>query len=203
MKEALLEFVVQYGYFAIYGTLALGLIGLPLPDETLLVFVGSLTSYGHLTFYITVLAAFAGKLTGMIIGYFIGKKFGKPFLTRYGKWLYLNPARMEKSERWFRRYGEWAVGFGYFIPGVRHITCYLAAINNMSLWRYIMVASLGALVWCTTFVTLGHFIGDNWESTISIIDKYTGKSIAAAILVSSAILMAVIIYKRWWVIGKK
>jgi membrane protein DedA with SNARE-associated domain len=193
LKELLIGLIEQYGYAALFGLLALGLAGLPVPDETLMTFVGSLTSFGHMSYVPAVIVAFAGSMTGMLISYFLGKKVGKPFLYRYGKWFYVTPARLEKAEYWFQKYGVWTVSFGYFIPGFRHFTCYLAGITGISFWRYVLFAGSGALVWCMTFITLGYFIGENWEKIMYIAHQYLG--VTAIILIGVFIVASYLVYR--------
>ncbi len=76
--ENLQEFVTQYGYIAIFLLLSLGIIGLPIPDEVLMTFVGYLCSQGVLTYIFAVAVAFSGAMFGMLFSYFIGKKVASP-----------------------------------------------------------------------------------------------------------------------------
>ncbi|SEB75101.1 DedA family protein [Paenibacillus sp. GP183] len=198
MHHELYSFIYSFGYPALYLLLSAGIIGLPVPDETLMTFAGSLTAPGGPFLYTTTLMViYAGTMTGMIVSYSLGHRIGKPFLHRYGKWIKLTPERLEKTEGWFKRYGMWAVFFGYFVPGVRHFTCYLAGVSGVGLLRYLLYAASGALVWCITFLTLGHFIGRNWEELLQIIHKYVGFSVTGIIMIMLiAILVLVRMRKR-------
>lgn len=73
------DLISNYGYFAIYGLLAIGIIGLPVPDEFMLTFVGYLSSISVLNVQGAFLVSFLGSISGMLVSYFIGKKVGKPF----------------------------------------------------------------------------------------------------------------------------
>ncbi|USG65667.1 DedA family protein [Brevibacillus ruminantium] len=161
MMDIMKELIDQYGYFALYFLLALGIVGLPIPDETIMTFVGYLTSIQIFNFFAALTVSFLGAISGMIFSYFLGRKFGRPLLLKYGWWLRLTPARLNKAERWFDRYGLWAVCFGYFIPGVRHFTCYLSGISGIRFRKYLLFAGFGALIWCITFITAGYFIGES------------------------------------------
>lgn len=195
MEATLIGYIVQYGYIALYAMLALGIIGLPIPDETLMTFVGSLTSYGHMSYAKALSVSFLGSMTGMLISYYLGRKIGKPFLYRYGKWVYLTPERLERSERWFQKYGMWTVAFGYFVPGIRHFTCYLAGISGIIFWRYVLYAGVGALIWCAAFITLGHVIGHNWELISHTLHKHLGSSGIIITILIVAIAYAFVLYK--------
>lgn len=196
MKEVLIDFIGQYGYVALYLLLSAGIVGVPIPDETLMAFVGSLTALGGpFEFGTTLMVSYAGTMTGMIVSYVIGHRVGKPFLTRYGKWVKLTPSRLERAEGWFKKYGLWTVFFGYFVPGVRHFTCYLSGVSGVKFYKYMLYAGTGALLWCTTFLTLGRFIGSNLEGLFHLIHTYLGIS-----LIALAILAAIgaLFYFRFW-----
>jgi membrane protein DedA with SNARE-associated domain len=194
LPEALYDFIQHYGYLALYVLLSAGIIGLPVPDETLMLFVGSFTVPGGVFVYSTALIVlYAGTMTGMIVSYTLGHWVGKPFLYRYGKWIKLTPSRIERTEEWFKRYGMWAVFFGYFVPGVRHFTCYLAGVSGVGLVRYLLYAASGALLWCTTFLTLGHFIGINLEGFLHVFHRYMGLSLVVLIFL---VMLGIFIYLR-------
>lgn len=86
--------IINYGYFALYGILALGIIGLPVPDEVLMTFVGYLTSTHVMNYPLALIVSICGSVTGMFVSYTIGSKIGQPFLLKYGKWLKLTPKRI-------------------------------------------------------------------------------------------------------------
>jgi len=181
----MIDLIGQYGYVALFALLALGIVGLPVPDETLMTIVGSLTTYGPLSFPGALAVSFFGAMTGMLVSYTLGKKVGKPFLYAVGKWVKLSPGKLGKAEHWFCRYGLWTVSFGYFVPGVRHFTCYLAGISGVPLWRYLLFAGSGAFVWCLVFLTIGRFIGENWEAILGILHHYLGEAILVVLILAA------------------
>lgn len=124
-------------------------------------FVGYLSSITILNYFVALTVSFLGAISGMVFSYFLGRKFGRPLLMKYGWWLSLTPARLNRAESWIHRFGLWAVCFGYFIPGVRHFTCYLSGISGIGFRKYLLFASFGALIWCATFLTAGYFIGES------------------------------------------
>jgi membrane protein DedA with SNARE-associated domain len=153
------ELISQYGYFAIYGLLALGIIGLPVPDEIMMTFVGYLSSISVLNFQLAVFVSFLGAMTGMLFSYYIGAKIGISFLERHGKWIGLTPNKLKRAERWFQKYGPWMIPFAYFIPGIRHVASYLSGMSHMNKRVYLKFACAGAFSWCLIFNAFGYFIG--------------------------------------------
>lgn len=156
-------YVAQYGYLAMYGLLALGFIGVPVPDETLLVVFGGLTAEGHFDFWLALTVVYFGSLSGMLLSYGLGRGIGKPLLDKYGKWIFITPKRLATTEKWFEKYGRWSVLFGYFVPGIRQVTSYLSGVYRLPFRVYLTYAGIGAAIWCGTFLYLGHTFGHHWR----------------------------------------
>ncbi|WP_458122313.1 DedA family protein [Paenibacillus sp. Z6-24] len=157
--ELAAEYIAQYGYMAITLLLALGIIGLPIPDETLMLFVGYLASTGVLNYLLCILFSFAGSVIGMMVSYGIGNKLGFKVVNKYGKWIGLTPKRFDRVQQWFTRYGIWTVLFSYFIPGVRHAAGYIAGISAMPFRKYMLICTIGALIWTVLFISIGYVVG--------------------------------------------
>ncbi|CAH2461752.1 MULTISPECIES: DedA family protein [Bacillus] len=157
--ELVQQVITDYGYLAIFLMLLLGIVGLPIPDEVIMTVVGYFTNINVLNYELAILVSFVGALLGMVISYMIGKKAGRPFIDKYGKWVGLKEKRMSKVAKWMEKYGPYSLVLGYFIPGVRHITCYLSGVSKMNLKTYILFAAIGAFLWCFTFITIGRGIG--------------------------------------------
>ena len=153
--ETLLAWVSHYGYAGLFGLLILGIVGLPVPDETLLVFSGYLIYKGRLQPGLTFLTAFAGSVCGISLSYVIGRTAGHKVVQRYGRYVRINQERLERVHRWFQKMGEWLLAVGYFIPGVRHFTALAAGISDLEYGRFAVFAYGGAAVWVGAFLTLG------------------------------------------------
>lgn len=158
--------VTHYGYLAMFLLLALGIVGLPIPDEALMVLVGSMTVEGPLQYIHAFLVCFSGSFVGMLVSYTVGRKVGKPLIERYGAKIKLTPARLARVEGWFAKYGLFSIIFGYFIPGVRHLTCYFAGMSRLNFSLYLIAAIVGNIIWVGTFLTVGHMVGVHWETTV-------------------------------------
>lgn len=153
------EVISQYGYFAIYGLLALGVVGMPIPDEVLMTFVGYLASISVLNYCVSIVVCFGGAFTGGLLSYTIGRKAGRPLFNKYGKWIGINAKRFSRVESWFLKYGSWSIILGYFIPGVRNLMCCFSGMSRMAMSRYILVSGIGAFVWCVVFISIGFYVG--------------------------------------------
>jgi len=164
--ETVLQLVTQYGHVAIFCLLVLGIVGLPVPDEWLLTFAGYLVYKGHFHYLPTVAAAFAGSACGITISYIIGRTGGLYLIHKYGRYVHLTQARLDRVHNWFERMGRWTLFFGYYMPGVRHFTAVVAGSSELEPHVFALFAYSGALVWVVTFISLGYFLGERW-STIS------------------------------------
>ncbi|SDE43035.1 membrane protein DedA, SNARE-associated domain [Priestia aryabhattai B8W22] len=157
--EQIEEFITGYGYIAIFLMLVLGIVGLPIPDEVMMTIVGFFTHTGVLNYPLAIIVSFFGALLGMMISYLIGRKAGRPFIDKFGKWIGLKEKRMLKVENWLKKYGPYSLIFGYFIPGIRHVTCYFSGIGKMELKTYTLFAAIGAFLWSFIFITIGRMVG--------------------------------------------
>ena len=187
--ESVIGWLSHYGYAGLFTLLLLGIVGLPIPDETLLVFSGYLISAGRLRPLPAFLAGFAGSMGGISLSYTIGRTLGRPFVLRYGRFFHITETRVERVHRWFQRVGEWLLTIGYFIPGVRHFTALVAGMSELEYRTFALFAYAGAAIWVGTFLSIGYFVGENWRAAISLVQRYTLVSVAAAAMVAAAL---------WW-----
>ena len=185
--ESLLEWLSHWGYAGLFGLLVLGIVGLPVPDETLLVLSGYLISRGRLQPAATFIAAFAGAVCGISLSYVLGRTLGHQAVTRYGKYVHLTPERLAHVHRWFEKIGEWLLAVGYFIPGVRHFTALVAGMSELQFGKFAAFAYCGAAVWVTTFLLIGYFVGENWQLALQLIHRYTLIVTIAAVIVAGII----------------
>jgi membrane protein DedA with SNARE-associated domain len=184
--ETLTFWITHYGSFAIFGLLALGIIALPIPDETLIVLAGIMLSQEKLIMAPTLMACYAGAICGISVSFLLGATAGKYLIRHYGGWLGFTEGRREQMHSWFRRYGKWTLVFGYFIPGVRHITGILAGMGKLEYPQFALFAYSGAFLWVSAFLSIGYFLGDYWVEAIEnmeiSIDTFVYIILAAAAL---------------------
>src|SRR5579862_3377676 len=160
MEQHVLAWITQYGYVAIFGLLVFGIVGLPVPDETLLTFTGYLVFKGQLSLAPAFGAALAGSACGITVSYILGRTFGLGLIHRYGRYLRIREEHIRKAHAWFERVGQWGLTFGYFIPGVRHVTAYAAGMSGLEPPKFGLFAYSGAVLWVSTFIGLGYFLGE-------------------------------------------
>jgi membrane protein DedA with SNARE-associated domain len=189
--EGVFAWVAAHGYWALYLLLALGVIGLPIPDETLLVFTGYLIGRGTLHPVGAFAAAVAGAWTGISGSYVLGRTLGVGAVHRYGKYVHLTETRLAKVHLWFDRIGHWMLFVGYYIAGVRHFTAVVAGMSRVAYPTFIAYAWSGGAIWVATFLTMGYFLGENWRQVAELVHHYI-------VYASVAIIIAGVIWYALW-----
>ena len=158
-EQAVVQWVTDYGYFGIFFLLIFGIIGLPVPDEWLLVISGYLAFKDVLGFFPTVAIAALGSASGLTVSYVLGRTSGDYVVRRYGRWLSIDDQKVLRAQQWFHNLGRWVLVVGPFIPGVRNLMGYVAGATKLRMHVFVRFAYLGALISSATFVTFGYFVG--------------------------------------------
>ena len=178
--DALLNWIPEYGYPALFLLLMLGIVGLPIPDETLLTFSGYLIFKNELALMPTMVAAFLGSICGITISYAIGRRLGMYFVRTLGRILRITPDDLDRVKAGYVRWGKYALLVGYFVPGVRHLVALVAGSSNLPLVIFIPFAYTGALIWSATFLGLGYGLGETWTHASATVHR--GLAVAGGIV---------------------
>jgi membrane protein DedA with SNARE-associated domain len=171
------SFLAQHGLWAVFVLMAIDAV-FPAASELVMLYAGALAS-GALSSQLVVfgtersgfdaylavsLAGTFGYLFGAVVGWAIGLYGGKPFLERRGRWFHLSHARLERAERWFERWDDWAVFVGRLTPVARSFISIPAGVFEAPLARYTVLTLLGSAIWAFAFAGAGYLAGANWES---------------------------------------
>lgn len=187
--EHVSQFISQYGYFAIFALLMLGIVGPLIPDDTILVLSGIAAHEGRLAPGMTIGVAFAGSVCGITVSYMVGRT-GAIFALRririLDRWF---SDHLPRVERWFEQYGKWTLFFGYFIAGVRHFTAVGAGVGKLRFRTFAAYAYPGGLIWVTSFVAIGYYLGEGWR-VIAHRLNWSATGIAATVVAIAALI--------WW-----
>ena len=166
-----IEIIFHFRYVGLFLLLIGGLIGLPIPDEIVLAFSGYQIYLGKMDFALTILVAMTGSFLGMNLSYWIGRRIGPPVIKRIGPFFRLTKEKLARAEGWFFRYGSYFILFGYFLPGLRHLSAYFSGISKFDYRRFTLLATVGAFIWTMTFIGLGLYFGKKWYK-ISLVSRY-------------------------------
>jgi membrane protein DedA with SNARE-associated domain len=197
----------DYGLYAVFLLMALDAV-FPAASELVMVYAGavaagaiegaSVTLFGQSissdawAFVAMALAGTIGYTVGSVIGWAIGIFGGRPLLERHGSWFHLGPERLERAERWFDRWGDWAVFLGRLTPVVRSFCSIPAGVLRMPLGRYTVLTLAGSALWCFGLAGIGYAIGSSWHNF------HDGFRYVDYIILGIVILLAGYAIWRWW-----
>lgn len=156
----ILHWIETYRYIGLFILLALEYFILIVPGETELTTAGVLAHHPayHLNIPSLILATGLGTFTGSMIAYIIGRLLGRPFLLKYGKYVFLTPQRLDKSERLFQKYTIITLILSRYIAFVRDIVPYVAGINRIPLKIVAPTLFIASFLWTSTFILAGNFL---------------------------------------------
>jgi membrane protein DedA with SNARE-associated domain/membrane-associated phospholipid phosphatase len=190
--EQVLSLIVQYGYLIVFFGVMVESMGVPLPGETILIASGILVQQSKLDLGDVILFGILGALVGDQIGYWVGREGGRPFVLRWGRYVFITPRRLARAEAFFERHGGKAVFLARFFSGLRVFGALVAGISRMRWGTFLIYNVLGGAVWATAVVLVGYFLG----SSLGLVERWMGR---ATILVVGLLAIAVALYLayRW------
>lgn len=153
------SWVAHWGYAAIFLGILLGNVGVPLPEETIIILSGYLAWRGVLSLPTVILVGILSAIAGDNLGYWIGRNGGRPLLLRYGRYCFLSRRQLRRAEQFFARHGHRAVFFGRFIAGMRFLAGPLAGISRMRFGRFFAYNASGAVVYVSAVALVGFAAG--------------------------------------------
>lgn len=189
------DWLTEYGYPGLFALLVLGIVGLPVPDETLLTFAGYLVFKQTLAFPATLAAAFLGTTCGITVSYGLGRSLGPAAVRTFGSFFRITPAHLDRVQAWYRRRGRYALVFGYFVPGIRHLVAFVAGSARLPWPVFALFAYAGGLLWSTTFISLGYGFGEEWARMSEALQRVLMWGAAA---VGLGLAVAYLLFRRRW-----
>ncbi len=155
-----------WGYVLIFVFMTIESSFIPFPSEVVMVPAGFLAARGELSFgspvldfVVAVCVGVLGSLAGAYINYFLANKLGDAFLRHHGKYFFLTPARLDRCEDLFRRYGDLTTFACRLLPVIRQLISLPAGAAKMPLGRFTVFTALGAGIWSAILAAVGYYIG--------------------------------------------
>ncbi len=192
--EMVLHWFVHHEYLGIFSLLTLGVVGIPVPNETLLVFAGYLVYKGDLDLASTIAVSFLGALCGISLSYTLGRTAGIYLIGKYGHIIRITADKVRQVQYWFGRAGRWGLIFGYFIPRVKSLMGFVAGVSGVELSVFTPFAYAGGLIWSITFISIGYFLGEKWVWLFLRIRHYL--VIGASIAIILVLLCFLVQFRR-------
>jgi membrane protein DedA with SNARE-associated domain/membrane-associated phospholipid phosphatase len=181
-----------YGYLAVLLLVGLESLGIPLPGETALLTASAYAAAGHLSIVGVIAAAATGAVLGDAGAYWIGRTGGLALVRRYGRFLRVDDAKLERAQDFFRRHGGKTVFFGRFVSLLRMLAALLAGVTRMPYSRFTVYNATGGICWALLFGSLGYAFGRQLPQLAHAVGQ------AGALLVLlAALLVALVLAGRW------
>ena len=172
INDWMLALITSSGYLGIFFAMLVEGVFTPIPSELIMPFAGYLAKTGQLNFVLVILVGSLGATLGSTLAYLIGRRLGRPFLERYGKYLGFGKDSMDKADAWFAKWGSYGILVGHSIPVVRSIISFPAGITRMNIRTFALFTFLGATVWNTVLVTAGYLLGEYWIQFAESLDGW-------------------------------
>jgi membrane protein DedA with SNARE-associated domain len=182
------------------GPLALALVMLtenlfpPIPSEAVLPLAGFLVQRGSMAFVPALAASTAGSVVGALLLYAIGRWGGRPVLLRWRRVLRLTEDQLDRADAWFDNHGPKLVFWCRMIPLARSVISVPAGASEMPIGRFVLLTTIGSLLWNTALISSGIVLGENWETVTSIVGTYSDM-VLIGLAVTTLAAIAYLVYR--------
>lgn len=179
------------GYLGTFICMTIEGACIPLPSEIILTFSGFLVSTGKFNFWVASFFGAFGNAFGSSIMYYVGKKGGRPFVDKYGKYFLISKSDINHAEKWFSVWGEKTVFVSQLLPVIRTYISLPSGILKIGYLPFIAYTFFGAFIWSTFLVYLGMIFGQNWRSIEVYFKKF---DLAITVIILAGLIL--VIYKK-------
>lgn len=164
LSHAMVNLVTNFGYGGVFIAMVLQSACIPLPSEVILPLAGYLVFIGKFSYWKITLLATLANVVGGLLAYYFGKYAGRPFILKYGRYMFVTEYKLKKTEYFFDRYGEVTVFVGRMLPVIRTFISLPAGIAQMNVIKMSIYTFLGSMPWCALLIWYGYELGENWET---------------------------------------
>lgn len=169
----IVDTVSLWGYPGIVVLMFLESSFFPFPSEIVIPPAGYLASQGEMSLTLVIAAGIAGSILGACFNYWLAVRWGRPLFERYGRFVLLSPATLERSEEFFARHGHISTFIGRLLPGIRQYISLPAGLSRMNLAVFITFTTLGAGIWVVILALTGYLIGNNQDLITTYLQQIT------------------------------
>jgi membrane protein DedA with SNARE-associated domain len=192
------DLIVHLGYLGLFIVMFLGNIGTPVGTEVVMPAAGALAAQGHLPplgglagWIVVGIVGTVGELCGASALYAVGYYGGLPFVHRYGKYVGFKEKELGHVQRFYARFGNWAVLLARFVPFVRGVASLPAGLSRMALPWFLSFTALGSVVFCFGLAYLGQAAGNNVDAITAVLHK-------AAVYIVIVVVLLIVAGIVWW-----
>ena len=152
------------GYLGIALLMGIESACIPLPSEIIMPFSGYLVYAGRFQLLWVATAGAIGCNLGSAVAYWVGAHGGRPLVERFDSYVLLSRRDLDRTTRFFDKYGSITVFLARLLPVVRTFIALPAGIARMPLWRFHIYTFLGSWPWCFVLAYVGMRLGQSWDT---------------------------------------
>lgn len=161
----------------------------PSPSDVVIVVAGTLVSTGAISFIPTLLVTSIGSVLGFMTLFFIGTQVDKKIIEK-GRFKFLSSEALQKTEKWFSKYGYWVILGNRFLSGTRAVISFFAGLSELNFKKTFLLALTSSFVWNLIIISLGVMFGNN----VALVDKHL-KTYSNIVLAITIIVVVILIFK--------
>ena len=184
-----LAIITALSYPGIILLMALESACIPIPSEVVMPLAGSLVLDGTFDLFWLTIAGTIGNLIGSVAAYWVGMRYGRAFVLKYGRYVLLRKKHLDMAEAWFSRYGEATTFFSRVLPVIRTFISLPAGIARMNFKKFVLFTTAGSIPWNFALAYIGYSLGSNWESILGIFS-----AIDIIIVIAVIVIIAVVAF---------
>lgn len=153
------EIIEKFSYFGLFTILLAEEAGIPLPVPGD-IFIATQAALPNSNYFLIVATVVSATLVGSTILFTLSKKVGHPLLIKFGPKVKITPQKIKKVEKWFEKYGAFAIVIGRLIPGLRTVTPFAAGLFGISYKTFWFYTAIAAFIWANIYFIIGKFFGE-------------------------------------------
>lgn len=177
ISEWVVAIMAKFGYFGIVFAMFAENVFPPIPSEVVMPAAGFAVSQGDFNLILVIVAGTLGAVLGALPLYYLGRFFDEQrliaFTEKYGKYVFVKPADITATNRWFDRHGKKAVFLGRMVPGIRSFISIPAGMNKMPMLPFLVLTTMGTILWTTALTLAGYYFGQNYEVIATTLAPYS------------------------------
>ncbi len=178
LEHQLIDFLrnnISWGLIVV--VMALESANIPIPSEITMPIAGWLlvSANGGTPVQAFIVGGFFGALgclIGSVVNYGAGYYGGRPFVERFGKYILIGKRDIERADKWFARWGDWASFLSRLLPVVRTFISFPAGMLKVNFLRFSVLTFVGSFLWCGILALIGAALGENYEQIRSVMRPF-------------------------------
>lgn len=186
--------VSTHGYLGLFLAAFAETMFPPIPSEVIFPlagFIGFKSNFTYLETFFMAICGALGATIGAVIIYVISLKLGRLAIIKMGKYIFVSEQKIDAAERWFDKYGIYAVLLGRMAPGVRELISVPAGIAKMPIAKFTLFTFLGSLIWSVILVFAGYLLGNSWDAMSESLSDYLS---VISIIIIGLVALVIAVY---------